>query len=359
MVNAVVSRRVVPLLALVGLLALAFIVVAPFLVPLAWAGVLSYASWPIATRIRQKCKGRDTLAAAIATTLAALTLFVPLIWLAWLAQKEFSNIYPALQTFLAAPIQVPEMLKSLPLLGEWLNQQSDVLANPQGISVAIKAWLASHVNDVATLAGGVGKNLVKLIFVVIILFFFYRDGARIITELRHVLARFIGPQSHDYLHAAGITTRAVVHGVLLTALVQGVAAGLGYWVAGLSSPVILGMITAILALIPFCTPIAWGLAGLWLLIQGHTAEAIGIWIWGAAVVSQLDNVLRPIFISSVSPIPFLLVLFGVLGGLLAFGLVGLFVGPIILTVAWAVWREWTAHLDDIEHAEIISIDNIK
>ena len=73
-----------------------------------------------------------------------------------------------------------------------------------------------------------------------------------------------------------------------------------------------------------------------------------MWVWGAAVVSQLDNFLRPLFISSVSPIPFLLVLFGVLGGMLAFGLVGLFIGPIVLAVAWAVWREWAAHLDEGE-----------
>ncbi len=347
LMNAALSRRIVPMLALAGLVVLSFVVVAPFLVPLAWAGILSYASWPIATRIRQKCNGRDALAAAIATTLAALTLFVPLIWLVWLAQNELVKIYPAVQTFLAAPMQVPESLKNLPWLGDWLAQQhAHWAAHPDGLTSAIKVWLAAHVNDLAILAGGVGKNLAKLILVVIILFFFYRDGARIVAELRHVLARFIGPQAHHYLHAAGTTTRAVVYGVLLTALIQGVAAGLGYWVAGLSSPVILGLITSMLALIPFCTPLAWGAAGAWLLVQGQPAEAIGIWIWGAAVVSQLDNVLRPIFISSVSPIPFLLVLFGVLGGLLAFGLVGLFVGPIILTVAWAVWREWTTHLQE-------------
>jgi predicted PurR-regulated permease PerM len=138
----------------------------------------------------------------------------------------------------------------------------------------------------------------------------------------------------------------VVYGILLTALVQGTLAGLGYWVAGMASPVTLGVLTALFALIPFGTPLVWGGAGAWLLFQGETGAAIGVWIWGAAVVSQIDNVLRPIFISSVGAIPFLLVLFGVLGGLLAFGLVGLFVGPIVLAVAWAVWREWAAHLDD-------------
>lgn len=343
------SRRIVPWLALGGLALLAFMVIAPFFAPIAWAGVLVYASWPVAERIRRWCSGRDTLAASLATVLAAITLFLPLVWLAWLAQQEISRVYPALQTFLTEPPPVSETLRGLPWLGEWLVQQQTILiANPEGVSAAVKTWIATHLNDIAMLVGGVGKNLAKLVLVVVILFFFYRDGARIVHELRHVLARFIGPQVHDYLHAAGTTTRAVVYGILLTALIQGVAAGLGYWVAGLASPVVFGVLTAILALIPFGTPVAWGAAGFWLLLQGETGAAIGVWIWGATVVSQLDNVLRPLFISSVSPIPFLLVLFGVLGGLLAFGLVGLFVGPIVLAVAWAAWREWATHLQDIQ-----------
>ena len=347
--SSVFSRttNLVPWLALAGLAALAFIVIAPFIVPLAWAGVLSYVSWPVAERIRLWCNGRDVLAASICTALVAITLFLPLLWLVWLAQQEFANAYPALQAFLAGPLPVVDKLKNVPVLGSWLIHLLESISNnPQGLSAIIKTWVANHVNELTIVAGGIGKNLVKLIFVVIILFFFYRDGARIARELRHVLARFIGVQAHDYIQAAGTTTRAVVYGVLLTALIQGVLAGLGYWVAGLSSPVIFGVVTAILALIPFCTPLAWGTAGFWLLMQGHTAEAIGVWIWGAAVVSQLDNLLRPMLINSVSPIPFLLVLFGVLGGLLAFGLIGLFIGPIVLAVVWAVWREWTANLKD-------------
>lgn len=343
------SRRIVPWLALIGLVLLAFMVVTPFFSPIAWAGILAYASWPVAERVRSWCKGRDTLAASLTTLLAALTLFLPLLWLIWLAQQELSNAYPALQAFLANPPPVPEKLRGMPWLGDRLmHVQAYLVANPQGVSSVIKAWLAAHVNDLTTLAGSVGKNLVKLMFVVVILFFFYRDGVRIVRELRHVLARFIGAQVHDYLHAVGSTTRAVVYGILLTALVQGVVAGLGYWVAGLASPVVFGVLTMILALIPFGTPLAWGAAGLWLLLQGETGPAIGVWIWGAVVVSQLDNFLRPLFISSVSPIPFLFVLFGVLGGLLAFGLVGLFVGPIVLAVIWAVWREWAAHLEEGE-----------
>ena len=341
------ARRLAPWLALSGLALLVFLIVSPFLVPLIWAGVLAYASWPLAEWLRARCGGRDTLAASLATLLAGATLFAPLLWLGWLAQAEMGRLGPALQGFIAAPPPLPAWLSGLPWLGEWLSQQRAwLLADPEGVTAAAKDWLAAHAGDAAQLAGGAGRNLAKLVLVLVILFFFYRDGARMLRELRHVLARFIGERAHGYLAAAGATTRAVVYGILLTALAQGAVAGAGYWVAGLDSPVTLGLLTALFALIPFATPLTWGGAGLWLLAQGETAAAIGVWLWGAAVVSQLDNVLRPLFISSVGAIPFLLVLFGVLGGLLAFGLVGLFAGPIILAVAWAVWREWTAHLDD-------------
>lgn len=342
------NKHIVSWVALSGLVLLAFIVLTPFIVPLVWAGILSYASWPIAERIRLWCKGRNTLAAAIATLLVAITIFLPLIWLAWIAQKEITEVYTLLKVFLEKPYQPPDLFIKQPWLnhvfGDWLAQLAYTASNTEGISSLIKPWLSTNINNIANVAGGIGKNLIKLIFVITILFFFYRDGASMIKELRYVLTKFLGQQSNNYLHVVGTTTRAVVYGVLLTALAQGLTAGVGYWAAGLPSPVIFGVITTILALIPFFTPLAWGTAGLWLLLQGHTSEAIGIWLWGALVVSQLDNVLRPIFISNVSHIPFLLVLFGVLGGLFAFGLVGLFIGPIVLTVTWAVWREWTTHL---------------
>ncbi len=320
----------------------------PFLVPLAWAGILSYASWPIAEHIRLWCKGRNTLAAAIATTLVAVTLLLPLIWITWLAQNEVAQLYPAVKSFLETPYQAPSLFIQQPwlndLFGDWLAQLVATASNAESLSSMIKPWLSMNMGNIANVAGDIGRNIVKLLFVILILFFFYRDGAEIMKQLRHVLAKFIGAQANQYIHAVGMTTRAVVYGVFFTALAQGFLAGLSYWVSGISSPVLFAIMTAILALIPFCTPIAWGTAGLWLLLQGQTGAAIGVWLWGALVVSQIDNVLRPIFISSVGRIPFLLVLFGVLGGLLAFGLVGLFIGPIVLTVLWAVWREWTTHL---------------
>ena len=342
-------HRIALWLALGGLALLVFLVIAPFLAPLAWAGILAYISWPVAIWIRTRCSGYDTLAAGLTTLLSALLLFGPLLWLVWLAQQELGRIYPALQAFIAAPPPLPEGLAKLPGVGDFLTKfHMQLLNDPQDLMAVITAWLKDHSGEAAALLGGVGRNLGKLFLLVLILFFFYRDGARILLELRHVMARFLGVRVHAYLAAIGSTTRAVVYGFLLTALVQGIVAGIGYGVAGLSSPVTFGVLTFLVALIPFGTPLAWGSAGALLFFQGEIGPAIGVWLWGALVVSQLDNLLRPLFISSISPIPFLLVLFGVLGGILAFGLIGLFAGPIVLAIAWAVWREWTAQLDEPE-----------
>ena len=197
--KAKISRRIVPWLAFGGLVALAFMVVAPFMAPIAWASVLAYATWPLAERIRRWCKNKDTLAAFLATALLALTLFLPLIWLIWLAQQELGNLFPALQAFLASPPPVPVALRNLPWIGEWLmQQQTHFAANPNGASLVFKTWMTSHAADLSMLVGGLSKSLAKMIFVVVILFFFFRDGTRIVRELRHVLERFIGAHVHEY-----------------------------------------------------------------------------------------------------------------------------------------------------------------
>jgi predicted PurR-regulated permease PerM len=134
----------------------------------------------------------------------------------------------------------------------------------------------------------------------------------------------------------------VVYGLVFAALAQGSLAGFGYWIAGLNAPVFLAALTTLAALIPFAVPLVWGGVALWLLAIGKTGAGVFLLIWGATAVSWVDNVVRPFVISSATRIPFLLVMFGVLGGLAAFGLVGLFVGPVILAVLIAVWREWLA-----------------
>ena len=343
---AALPKTLLPVLFLGGLALAAWAVVAPFLAALAWAVMIGYASWPLYSRLRRTLGGREVLAAGLMTLLCALVLFAPLVGAAWAAQHEAGALYRAVQAFLAAPPAVPEWLKMLPALGSWVEElRAEWLSQPEVITAEAAEWLKARIGDLAALAGQIGKNLGKMVIALIALFFVYRDWERLSAQVRRVLARFLGERAHGYLAAVSSTTRAVVYGLLVTALVQGALAGLGYWVAGMSAPILLGFVTALFALVPFATPIAWGSAGLWLLLHGDTMAGVGVLLWGALVVSQIDNVIRPLVISATTEIPFLLVLIGVLGGLLAFGLIGLFLGPIVLAVLLAVWREWAEQLD--------------
>ena len=170
-------------------------------------------------------------------------------------------------------------------------------------------------------------------------FFLFRDGDRLLDELRGMLHGMLGDRVQAHFAAVGDTTRAVVYGLLLAAIAQGLLAGLGYWAAGVSVPAFWGAATALVALIPFGAPLVWGSIGVWLLLRGEVGAGIGLLSWGVLVISWIDNLVRPLVISGVAKIPFLLVLFG---GLAAFGLVGLFVGPVVLAILLALWREWAA-----------------
>ncbi len=138
----------------------------------------------------------------------------------------------------------------------------------------------------------------------------------------------------------GGTIRAVVYGLLITAVVQGLLAAVGYAVAGVAAPILLGIVTGLLALVPYGTSVVMVPAALWLLFQGETLAGVGLLLWGTLIVASVDNLLRPLFISGAIRVPYLLVFFGVLGGLVSFGLVGVFVGPVLLSALFALWREW-------------------
>lgn len=336
------ARRIMLGVFLVGLIAAVYAVLRPFLVSVAWAAILAYISWPGYVLLNRRLHKRPNLAALIMMVLVAAVLIVPILGFVVLLQGEFmEGIHLAADRLARGDLQMPAWLVRLPWIGaeiqDWLARAS---ADPGGIRVQLQQLLAGFRGEAVVLLGGVGRNVIKLGFALLTLFFLYRDGKRALAQLRQVLSDMIGPRIHGYFDAVGITTRAVLYGIVLTALAQGLLAGLGYWAAGVNSPLAMAVFTATIALIPFGTPFVWGSLSAWLYLQGHYAEAIGLFLWGALVVSWVDNLIRPMVISGATRIPFVLVIFGVLGGVAAFGLIGLFMGPLILAVALAVWREW-------------------
>jgi len=340
-----VPRRIMLALFLGGILLLGFQVLQPFLVPVAWAGILVYVTWPLYLRLRRRLGGRHTISALVMTLILALVLIMPLVWVLLLLRSELGGAYGRLSAHLSSGhlVLAPE-LRNVPWLGEELQALFDRLnSNPGAFKAEVQRWSEWLANHAGGVAGGLGRNLTKLGLAIFTAFFFYRDGEAVITQIREVLRQILDERIDHYLEAIGATTRAVVYGIGLTALAQGILAGIGYAVAGVQSPVFFGAVTTLIAFIPFGTPFAWGSISIWLFLDGHTWPAIGLALWGTLVVSWVDNIIRPLVISSATRIPFLLVMFGVLGGLAAFGMIGLFIGPVILAVLLAVWREWLEH----------------
>src|SRR5436190_1421831 len=277
LVSAPWLRRLIIAGLLAACVLLGFRVMDPFIVPLVWAGILAFVSWPAYRWLRDKCRGHTTVAALLMTGAVTAAVIAPLAWLAVVLRVELVHTC---------------------------------------------------------------REAVKLLLAVVSLFFVYRDGERLATQLTRGLEQVLGPRVHKYLQAIGQTVKAVVYGLVLAALVQGVLVGLGYWFAGTGAPVFLAALTTVSGLIPFAAPTIWGCVVAWLLLKGNTVAGVGLLIWGSIVMSWTDDIVRPFLISREAEVHFLVVMFGVRGGLAAFGLVGLFVGPVILAVLLAIWREW-------------------
>lgn len=341
-------RRALFALFVVSLGAGVWLVLSPFLVPIAWAGILAYASWPLYRKLLVGLRNRPNVAALIMTLAMVMAAILPMLWLFIALNTELTVAIGAITKKLTSGgISLPHFITDLPILGAdiklWFYK---VTVDPAHFKAEVHALLSHADQAVIDIIGGIGRNLAKMGFAMITLFFAYRGGENFLTQSERILESMLGLRVQRYFQAAGDATRGVIYGIVLTALAQGLVAGLGYWAVGLDAPLMLAAITVLFSMIPFATPLVWGSLGLWLLLTGDTTAGVGLLLWGTLVVSWVDNVVRPIVLAKNVKIPFVLAFFGVLGGLSAFGLVGLFLGPVILAVAFAVWQEWLeAHPD--------------
>jgi predicted PurR-regulated permease PerM len=333
-------RRLITVALLAGLVLLGFLVLDPFIVPIVWAAILAFVTWPGYVWLIGKCRGRTTVAALAMTAVVSAAVIAPIAWLAVVVRFELVQAYHETQTLLAGGALPPAILK-LPWIGDQLRDLAARAAqDPHALGAELRNITDHSLEQIGHVVGNIGRNVAKLLLTVISLFFVYRDGARVAAQLARALEQMLGPRVHNYLEAIGRTVKAVVYGLVLAAVVQGLLVGLGYWAAGVGAPVFLAALTTVCGLIPFAAPAIWACVWAWLLLEGNTVAGIGLLIWGGVVMGWTDHVVRPFLISREAQIPFLVVLFGVLGGLAAFGLVGLFIGPVILAVLLAIWREW-------------------
>ncbi|NJM38176.1 MAG: AI-2E family transporter [Akkermansiaceae bacterium] len=197
-------------------------------------------------------------------------------------------------------------------------------------------WLLS-----ITLA--VGSGVTQLVLSGFLAFFLLRDAPILSDRLAVAADRLAGSRGLHLVKVAGDTVRGVIYGIIGTAIAQALLAGIGFWFAGIPGAILLGVVTFFFGVVPFGPPLVWLPAAAWLFAQGHTGMGIFMLIWGAGVISGIDNVLKPYLISQGSKMPFVLIFCGVIGGAFAFGLVGVFLGPTLLAVAFRVIEEWSSH----------------
>lgn len=332
------------------LMYLSFNVLKYFIVPVVWAAIIAYVTWPLYQSVLRFCGNRPTLSATVMILSVVLILGLPIIFAIFMLQHEGRNLYYELQKqVFSGHLNVPDFIRQLPFIGKEVSRTlREINQDPNSIVQSVSLWVQGHLNYGKIVLNEISKNIIKLCFAVMSLFFFYRDGQTILNQVSKALEMVIGPRIHHYLDTISETTRAVVYGVGLTAIAQSILAGISYFVADVPNPMVLTIVTFLLALIPFGPPVAYTSVSLWLFSQGHTIEAIGVMAWGVCIVSTADNVIRPLVISGATQIPFLLIMFGVLGGLASFGMVGLFVGPVILAVLLAIWREWLHETNEAE-----------
>jgi predicted PurR-regulated permease PerM len=307
--------------------------------------VLTYTTWPLLLRVEGWMRGRRALAALTMTALIALVMVLPFV-LAGITLAEnvsaLENLFRCVQDGL--PVDAPEWAKRLPCVGPALERAWPGLAQDTGgISSTLKSaglgagkWLLTHSLDF-------GKGILQLMLSVVVVYVFYRDGERLTARIAAGAHRIAGDVSQRLLSVAGSTVRSVVYGIIGTALVQAIVAAFGFWVAGVPSSFLLGLLTFLLALVPAGPPFVWVPAALWLFHEGHAGWGVFMAIWGVLVISGIDNFLRPYLISRGSNLPFVVVLLGAIGGVLAFGFIGLFLGPVLLAVGYALMREFTTH----------------
>jgi len=332
-------------LTLAALLAwLVWRIVAPLWQPLVWAALLGALLAPWNARLAKRLGGRTIVASAITLAVTVLLFVLPLAGIAGAVAAQASQLAGRLEQYVpdGAGGQ-PLDLSQVPILARplaWIGDHT-------GISLKqIETWLIAGARNVlealvsssgAVVLGAVG-TIVSFLLMLFVLFFVLRDGPALANKVVGMLPIESRRRTRLWQHLQDVT-RAVFMGIGLTALAQGFLVGIGFWIAHLPSPLVFGVIAALFALIPVIgTSIVWGPGALYLATQGAFGHAIFLVVWGVLVVGTADNVLRPLLISGRADVPTLAVFIGVVGGLSAFGFIGLFLGPIVLGLLIALFR---------------------
>ncbi|KQV51099.1 MULTISPECIES: AI-2E family transporter [unclassified Duganella] len=318
-------------------------VLRPFLAGILFAAAIAISSWPLYQRLLARLKGRRTLAAAVMTVSLVLIIVLPLTLVTWNIADSVTHFYRgARQALDAGGFEPPAWLRQLPMVGEVADSYlRQIMSSKEELLAVAKKYVEPARNILLNSGIVLGAGVAQVSLAAFVSFFLYRDGHNIVAALEVGMDKIMGEHAVEVAETVSRTVTGVMYGMLGTALAQAAVAAVGFLIAGVPAVALLSVATFIFSLVPVGPPLIWGGASIWLFSQGMTGWGIFMLVYGTVVISGVDNVVKPILISRGSSLPFALVLLGVMGGVLAFGFVGLFIGPTLLAVALGLLRNWS------------------
>ncbi|QDF95116.1 AI-2E family transporter [Azoarcus sp. DD4] len=321
-----------------------------FILPVLAALIIGFASWPLYRRLLQRCGGRSAVAASVALITVILVLVVPLSLAATYAIREAEGFIDWLLAANRNGMSPPQWVSALPLVGERLaGYWQEHLGEPQALGNWVQLLSGQHLGNiyrvVLAATGDIFHLALTVLFMLITLFFIYKDGAHVVAQLDLVGERILPARWERFSRVVPATVSATVTGMGLIALGEGVVLGVAYWIAGVPSPVLLGAATGFMALIPGGAPLSFTLVSLYLVGSGNPVAGLALFLWGTVELFIVDKTLRPRLVGGPVKLPFLPTFFGLVGGVKTMGLVGLFVGPVLMALLVAIWREWLRHVN--------------
>lgn len=312
----------------------------PFIFDLLWAAILCYVTWPMFNRLRDWGLSHNWAATAMVLPIGVL-LLTPFVAAAFTFTDDVNRFLMWLNQSGHVWPEPPQWMVKIPWLGASLEEAWQRFANDSGrlvnfgkqYALSASAWMLQQSINLAA-------ELMHMGLSILVLFFFFRDGEHVARHVVVAVERLAGERTQRILHVVRSSLRAVVYGILGTALVQALASILGFVLAGVPYAFVLGVVAFFLMIIPAAGTIVWLPISLWLLAEGEAGWALFIALWFLLFVGTIDNWLRPILISREVELPFLLIVFGIFGGLLAFGFIGVFIGPTLLATSYALILDW-------------------
>ncbi len=317
------------------------LVIYPFLSAVLWAAILVYSTWPVFRWLTAQLGLPRALAALIMVAVSALVIVLPLGLAVPGGAADVKALRASLEAWLADIPPAPHWLSSVPLAGSVLTDTWNAwAADLSSMTAFFRPYLGMFAERGLSLLLGVAGGLLQFFIALFVAFFLWVSGATLGARLQALVHRIAGRYGPGLIATTTRAVRGTVYGILGTAIIQGFLTAFGLSLAGVPRVVLLGTVTAFLAVLPVGAPLVWIPAGLWLLASNHTGRGIFLLIYGVVVVSGTDHLIRPYFIARGAQIPFLLTVLGVLGGVLAFGALGIFLGPVLLGVGWMLVAEF-------------------